>query len=137
MPKSKTFYFCFALLPFAFLLFNFIGCATVPNVSGGLPVYSLNGTSYLPLAKLCQQSGIGWEYDTITRTVTLTKGVHKIELMAGETLVLVDGSEQHSKQRVDFYQGEIVVPYKFKEQVLDPLFPVAAAEKAGGQYRQR
>ena len=128
MQKPLKFIFRCSLL---FVIFYFLsGCATAPN-TGGLPVYSLNGTSYLPLAKLCQQSGISWDYDTLTRTVTLTKGVHKIELMAGETLVLVDGSPQHLKQRVDFYQGEVVVPYKFKEQVLDPLFPGAAAEKAG------
>ncbi len=128
MQKSlKIFLYCHLL----FVICHFLsGCATVPN-TGGLPVYNLNGASYLPLANLCQQSGINWDYDTITRTVTLTKGAHKIELMAGETLVLVDGSAQHLKHRVDFYEGAIVVPYKFKEQVLDSLFPGAAAEKAG------
>ncbi len=127
MQKSlKIFLYCHLLFVICYFL---SGCASIPN-TGGLPVYSFNGTSYVPLDKLCQQSGISWDYDTLTRTVTLTKGVHKIELMTGETLVLVDGSLQHLKHSVDFYQGEVVVPYKFKEQVLDPLFPVTAVEKA-------
>lgn len=80
--------------------------------------------------KLCRQKGINWDYDTFGHTITLTKSAHKIELMAGETLVLVDGQPQHLKQAVDFYQGAIVVPYKFKEQVLDVLFKEPAAGEA-------
>ena len=45
--------------------------------------------------------------------------------MVGEALVLVDGLPQHLKHRVDFYQGMIVVPYKFKEQILDVLPPLS------------
>ena len=97
------------------------GCATVP-VREALPVYNINGTTYLPLVSLCEQRGINWEYDTFSRTATLNKDAHKINLLVGDTLVLVDGSPLHLKHPVDIYQGTVVVPEKFKEQALDVLF---------------
>ena len=36
--------------------------------------------------------------------------------------MLVDGISQYLKYPVDIYQGTVVLPFKFKEQVLDSLF---------------
>jgi N-acetylmuramoyl-L-alanine amidase len=97
------------------------GCATVPRREV-LPTYNIGGVTYVPLLSLCDSENIAWEYDTFTRKVNLTKDAHKISLMVGERLVLVDGAEQYLKHPVDIYQGTAVVPYKFKEQILDTLF---------------
>jgi N-acetylmuramoyl-L-alanine amidase len=97
------------------------GCATIP-MKEAMPTYNINGTAYLPLVSLCNFKNINWEYDTFTRTVILSKDAHKISLMVGDTLVLVDGLPQHLKDPIDIYQGTVVVPYKFKEQILDKLF---------------
>jgi len=103
------------------LILGLSGCATVPTKES-LPTYHINGTDYLPLVALCNSRNITWEYDTFTKTVTLTKDSHKINLMVGDTLVLADGMPQHLKYPVDIYQGIVVVPYGFKEQVIDVLF---------------
>ncbi|OGX40695.1 MAG: hypothetical protein A2984_00890 [Omnitrophica WOR_2 bacterium RIFCSPLOWO2_01_FULL_41_12] len=108
-------------LIFTFCALNFIGCATVPTREA-LPTYNINGTTYLSLVSLCNQKGIALEYDTFTRTAALTKDTHKINLMVGDTLVLVDGQATQIKHPVDIYQGMVVVPYRFKEQILDTLF---------------
>lgn len=123
MQKSKSFfsYFYLILLPFTFYLFTFIGCATVPTREA-LPTYDINGITYLPMVSLCDLKGINWEYDTFTRTVTLNKDAHKINLMVGDTLLLVDGKAQHLRHPVDIYKGIVVVPYKFKEDIFEPLF---------------
>lgn len=121
MPNNKNFSFYIVILIFALCIFNFYGCATAPKREA-LPRYDINGISYLPLVSLCDLRGINWEYDTFARTITLNRGPHKINLMIGQTLVLVDGIPQHLRHPVDLYQGAIVVPYKFKEQVLDDLF---------------
>jgi N-acetylmuramoyl-L-alanine amidase len=97
------------------------GCVTVP-VREALPTYSLNGITYLPLVSLCELRGINWEYDTFARTVTLSKNSHKVSLMVGDTLILVDGNPIHLKHPIDIYQGTVVVPYRFKEQIIDTLF---------------
>lgn len=117
----KNFKFWTGILSFAFLLFSFSGCATVPTREA-FPTYSINGITYLPLVSLCQSQGINCDYDTFARTVTLSKYMHKINLMVGDALVLVDGSPVHLKHPVDIYQGTVVVPYKFKTQILDVIF---------------
>lgn len=97
------------------------GCATIPTREA-LPVYNIKGVTYLPLISLCELKGIDWEYDPFARTVSLNKDLHKVNLMVGETLVLVDGKPLHLKHPVDIYQGMVVVPYKFKVKIIDSLF---------------
>lgn len=112
--KSKIFYYL--------LLTTFLsGCVTVPTREA-LPTYNINGVKYLSLVSLCNLKNINWDYDTFTRTATLSKDAHNINLMVGDTLVLVDGFPRYLKHPVDIYQGEVAVPYKFKEQILDTLF---------------
>jgi N-acetylmuramoyl-L-alanine amidase len=110
-----------AILSFALCILNFNGCATVPSREA-FPTYHINGLAYLPLVSLCESKGINWEYDTFARTVNLSKDFHKINLTVGDTLVLVDGNPVHLKYPVDIYEGMVVVPYKFKEQILESLF---------------
>jgi N-acetylmuramoyl-L-alanine amidase len=118
---TRNFYFWFVVLPFVFCILSFMGCATVPTKEA-LPTYNINGTAYLPLVSLCDLRHIDLDDDTFTKTVTLSKDSHRLNLMVGDTLVLVDGIPSHLKYPVDIYQGTVVVPYKFKEQVLDVLF---------------
>lgn len=123
----KNIKFLLLILLLAAGVLYFSGCATVPTretIAG----YDINGVYYLPLVTLCELKGISWEYDTFTRSVILTKDLHKINMMVGDTLVLVDGNPVHLKEPVDIYQGAVVVPYKFKEQILDTLFKGAYAE---------
>jgi len=103
------------------LIIGLSGCATVPTKEA-LLTYNINGTEYFPLVALCNSRNINWEYDAFTKTATLTKDSHKINLRVGDTLVLVDGEPRHLKYPVDIYQGAVVVPYRFKEEVIDVLF---------------
>lgn len=109
------------LLIFISSLVFLSGCATIPPQEA-LPTYTLNGTTYIALLPFCRGRGITFSYDTYTRQVSLSSSSHEINLLVGDTLVLVDGLPQHLKHPVDIYQGTPVVPYKFKEQVLDKLF---------------
>lgn len=110
------------IIAFFILLTVFLaGCASVP-IRDNLPTYSINGVTYLPLVTLCERKGIDWKYDTFSKAVVLTKAEHRINLMVGQAAIIVDGSMEHLKHKVDYYQGTIVVPYKFKEQVIDVLF---------------
>ncbi len=104
------------------------GCATAPGRTV-LPTYNINGTSYVSISSLCESEHIRWEYDSYTGKAYLNKGAHRINLMAGQKLVLVDGAPQYLKHPVDIYQGIIVVPFRFKEQVLDVLFKETYPER--------
>lgn len=114
----KISFCCYMLYAICYML---TGCATLP-AREALPTYNIGGVTYVPLLSLCGAENITWEYDTFTRTVNLSKGAHKINLMVGERLVVVDDMPQYLKHPVDIYQGTVVLPFKFKEQVLDSLF---------------
>ncbi len=115
-------------LPLILVVVFLSGCATVPTRET-LPAYSINGISYVSLAALCESRGIALEYDTFTRTAFLRKGAHKVNLMVGETLTLVDERSMHLRHPVELYQGMVVVPARFKEEVLDDLFKEAQPAK--------
>jgi N-acetylmuramoyl-L-alanine amidase len=122
MYKLNNLRFYITVFTFAFCVLSFSGCATVPPAQQALPIYNINGTSYLSLISLCNSRNIDLNYDEFTKTATLTRDSHKINLRVGDTLVLVDGEPQQLKHPVDIYQGALVVPYRFKEQVIDNLF---------------
>jgi N-acetylmuramoyl-L-alanine amidase len=109
------------VIGYGLLVMGLSGCATVP-IRETLPTYNINGTTYLPLVSLCNLKNINWEYDTFTRTIILTRDSHKINLMVGQRLVLVDGLPRYLKHPVDIYQGAIIIPLRFKEEVFDSLF---------------
>jgi N-acetylmuramoyl-L-alanine amidase len=111
----------FILTYFLAVILSVSGCATIPTREA-LPTYNINGATYLSLVSLCEARGINWEYDTLTRTVVLKKDTHKINLMVGDSLALVDGESRYLNDPVDIYQGMLVVPYKFKERIIDVLF---------------
>jgi len=114
--------YLFVLLLFlTFYLFTFTGCATAPKKDAFL-TYKINGVDYFPLVTLCDLKGIDLQYDTFTKSVYLNKDAHKINLRVGDTLALVDGRAVFINYPVRIFQGTVVVPYKFKEQIIDPIF---------------
>lgn len=136
MPKHWHYFFLSAIL---FILIS--GCATTTmQVPPGLPTYSLQGVTYLPLAELCQRREIMLQYDSLTRTAVLSREGHNVHLMAGDSLILVDGKPHYMKDRVQLYTGKVVVPLSFKAQVVDVLFkepgPVAVSGTPFGALRR-
>ena len=112
----RTFFTCVSLV----ILIS--GCATVPPAST-IPAYSINGVTYYPLVSLCDLRGVDIQYDTLISTAYLSKDTKRLNLRAGDALVLVNDSPMHLSSPIDIYQGTIVVPKQFKEQVFDILFP--------------
>lgn len=82
----------------------------------------IHGVNYLPLVSLCESKGVRWKYDTFTRKVTLSSSRHTVELEVGQSKVMVNGRPVEIGSPVDLYQGAIVVPGSFREQVFNALF---------------
>ncbi|MFH0791241.1 MAG: N-acetylmuramoyl-L-alanine amidase [Candidatus Omnitrophota bacterium] len=125
-PKANKKLFFILSTVYCLLSTILSGCVTVP-ARGLLPAFNINGTTYLPLISLCEQKQITWEYDTFTKTIDLNNQLHKLKLRVGDTLVMIDGKAEYLQHPVDIYQGTIVVPAKFKEQILDRLSGKTAA----------
>lgn len=97
------------------------GCATVPT-GENIATYSIGGITYYPLVSLCDLRGVQLQYEPLIRTAYLNKDAKSVSLRAGDNLILVNDKVMHLSSPVDIYQGTIVVPRQFKEQVFDVLF---------------
>ncbi|MFA5092888.1 MAG: N-acetylmuramoyl-L-alanine amidase [Candidatus Omnitrophota bacterium] len=108
------------------------GCATIPT-GENIASYSIAGQTYYPLVSLCDLRGVAMQYDPLIRTVYLNKENKSVNLRAGDSLILVNDNIMHLNSPVDLYQGTIVVPRQFKEQVFDLLFkPVVGPHRRVG-----
>lgn len=108
------------LFSLCFLLFC-CGCATVSHRET-LSTYSINGRPYLSLVALCNAEAVQLDFDAFARTIVLGDRAHKIRMMIGESLILVDAEPRRMASAVDLYQGMVVVPRSFKSEIFDPLF---------------
>ncbi len=119
MSKFKLYFFAFFCLTAAAI--NLTGCATTP--AGGMSgLYSLNGTVYFSLPAYCDYAKIDWDYDTFSRRAILIRDGHKVHIRVGDGLILVDGRPTHLRHPIDIYQGIIVGPLKFRQEILDEIF---------------
>ncbi|MDD5108149.1 MAG: N-acetylmuramoyl-L-alanine amidase [Candidatus Omnitrophica bacterium] len=100
------------------------GCVTVPT-GENIATYSIGGKTYYPLVSLCDLRGVQMQYEPLTRTTYLNRDANSVNLRAQDTLVLVNNNVMHLNSPIDIYQGTIVVPQQFKEQVFDVLFSQA------------
>jgi len=103
------------------LLLVISGCATLPT-GENIATYSIGGQTYYPLVSLCDLRGVVMQYEPLLHTVYLSKENKSVNLRAGDSLILVNDSVVHLNYPVDIYQGTIVVPRQFKEEIFDLLF---------------
>ncbi len=122
----KTLFICI------FLVILISGCATIPS-GERISTYSISGVTYYPLVSLCDLRGVDLQYDTFLRTAYLSKDAKQVNLRVGDALVLVNDNIMHLNSPIDIYQGTIVVPRQFKEDVFDALFkqPALAHHRVG------
>ncbi|MBI4706363.1 MAG: N-acetylmuramoyl-L-alanine amidase [Candidatus Omnitrophica bacterium] len=121
MIKSKLTISILRITSYVLLVTAFIGCATVPQKEL-LTAYNLNGTTYYSLTDLCSLKNIELEQDKFNNSIILTKDSHRIVLKVGDSLVLVDDRATMLSHPVKIHNGAVVVPARFKEQVIDTLF---------------
>ena len=98
------------------------GCATLSLREPGLVNYTIHGTTYVGLISLCQARDIDWDYDVFTRKISLRKGSNQVDLMVGSDIAVVNQARQHLQFPVESHSGMIVVPIRFKREVIDSLF---------------
>ncbi len=116
----KLFFLCISLI----LLIS--GCVTVPT-GENIAVYSIGGKTYYPLVSLCDLRHVPMQYEPLLRTVYLSNENKSVNLRVGDSLILVNDNIMRLNSPVDVYQGTIVVPRQFKEEVFDVLFKPTVA----------
>jgi N-acetylmuramoyl-L-alanine amidase len=128
MQKNAKLFLFFVLGIFIF------GCARLP-LKEELPVYNINGAGYYSLLSLCQLKGMSLDYDIYARLVNLSKDNHSISFVVGDNLVLVDKKALLLKNPTEIYEGKIMVPVQFKEEVIAPIFKVVKLPLGSKQTR--
>jgi N-acetylmuramoyl-L-alanine amidase len=116
------------LILVVFFLALICGCATAP-VMEGVPSYSIYGVTYIPLVSLCDLKNITITYDTFTRTAELKKNSTIVNVHAGDAVILVNGKAQNLDNPVRLYRDVLVVPYSFRDSVIEPLFKAGVPEE--------
>ncbi len=112
------------------------GCASVPvqqKAGGVLSTYTLHGKSYIPLLRLSEAQHLGLDYDTFTRTVTLSSQFHRVTVKPGETMLLIDGRVEHSDSAPEMCDGTVVVPSELNSR----LIALFTKQPAAGQPASR
>lgn len=110
------------LISLIVILIVFHGCATAPPVMD-MPIQTFNlyGTTYVPLKSLCDNLGVSWEWDGITQTAVLRKDEREIKMLVDSPLVSIDGRWDRINPSPRNYEGIIVVPWRFKTQILGQI----------------
>ena len=81
-----------------------------PSLQSDIRVY--NNVSYIPLIKLCEAYGLGWKWDSFTRTAVITKNGNII-LRPGSDRILINGEERKLGSPAVFVNGAVFVPVAF------------------------
>lgn len=111
------------LTGYALLIIFLHGCATTPSgQDGSLSTYSLNGMKYISLISLCEKEGLDWNYDIVTKTITLEKAGQRIVVQPDESMVLVNGAMKDLRAPVRMDKGAVLLPIRFQQEIIDPLF---------------
>ncbi len=102
------------------------GCATVPRsaparVLAGVPAYRIEGTKYVAIAEFCRRKGIDYDWDIVSKQVTLKGNDVKVRLSVGTYFALVNNQPLILDNQVRIYRGNVVVPYSFALKVFGSM----------------
>jgi N-acetylmuramoyl-L-alanine amidase len=130
----KILKFSLLFTSYCLLVTVFCGCVTTAPRKEAFSTYTIHGARYLSLVSLCDARGVDWRYDTYTRRVHLNNDAHQVNLMAGDSLVTLDGKVMRLDRPVEIHNGTVAVPYKFKKLIFDPVFKEVLAARPGEPY---
>lgn len=98
----------------------FYGCAGVSIKEPG-QVYYIKGLKYYALEDLCKLNNIAWQWDFLGEVASLESEGHKVRLMPGSNLVLLDDKPVDLKIPVMIENSKLLVPDSFKTLVLERI----------------
>ncbi len=75
--------------------------------------FRIGGTRYVPLLSACRAFGVDWDWDPISRKITLSKNRSSLVLLVGSNTYSIDGKIGRFKGKIEFSKGIILVPKTF------------------------
>ncbi len=118
------------------LLFCFFitGCATAPKAREGFPyqIVSLNGQPYFALIDMCEDKGVLWDYDPLSKVLILRKNDKEFKFMAGSRMTIVGDETRELSSSVEIKDSKVYAPLEVFDIIIPPAckFP----KKEGAVY---
>lgn len=137
MKKTLTIIFLFASIV------ALSGCATVSRgksarTLAGLRSYEIEHRKYVSVKEFCQKANIDWNWDIISKRVTLKGNDVQVRLYVGSYFALVNNQPLVLDDRVRIYQGKVVMPYSFALRTFSSMLrrkSFAGSVKRDTRYR--
>jgi N-acetylmuramoyl-L-alanine amidase len=107
---------------FFFLL---TGCATAPvreTIAIRGPIYNIGEVPYVSLASVADAYNLKYEWDSISKRLTLYRGDKKVILCAGSYIALINNAPKNLKEPLRIHSGIIVFPRDFASTTLAEVF---------------
>ncbi len=75
--------------------------------------FRIGGTRYVPLISACRAFGVDWDWDPVSRKITLSKNRSFLVLLVGSNTYSIDGKIGRFKGKIEFSKGIILIPKTF------------------------
>ncbi len=75
--------------------------------------FRIEGTRYVPLLSACRAFGVDWDWDPVSRKITLSKNRSSLVLLVGSDIYSIDGKIGRFKGKIEFSKGIILIPKTF------------------------
>ncbi len=109
----------------------FAGCAGIA-IKEPSQVYYIKGLKYYALEDLCNLNKITWQWDFLGEVASLESDNHKVRLMPGNNLVLLDDKPVDLQGPVMIENSKLLVPDTFKTLILERI--VQYVERAEAKH---
>ena|GEM_PF-575693 len=102
-----------------------VGASTYMNgddvITLDSPAYIKNGRTYLPVRALGESLGAAVSWDEKTRTVTLTRGEDRVEMVIGDYNIKVNGSYTTMEVAPEIVGGRTMLPARYVAEAFGAL----------------
>lgn len=109
----------------------FFGCATYPRreeMKKTSPLqdktFRIGKTEYVYLKDICKIYDLVWDWDILSKKLTLYREGLKIDLALGSSIGLINEKIVDLKDKVKIYNNEIVIPFSLTEEISKILLPL-------------
>lgn len=108
------------LILLAIFVCSLAGCATAPE-KFPYQTISINDTPYFSLITMCQQEGIKWDYDPLSKVIILKKPGLDLKLLIGSRKIMVGEAAEELNRPVEIKNSVIYVPVSLRNYIQPPL----------------
>ncbi len=134
LNKNKYSIITSLIIFFLFFTVALTGCAAPRATKKILGSRKLAKKQYLPLATVCANYELSWDWDGFSKVINIKKHNLEIKLSLGSSLILYNNKVQDLGKPVRLYKGLIMVPTSFSRLFFKRRKPVLKPRKVKKRF---